>query len=95
MFKPGVTSYLCILLLCLSQHPAVSSLMSRHERTVTSTILTWTSLILSTVHAIMADWDTLVTIQCLPSPHQISLLLPVFTIFLQVRFFGSCSPYRL
>ena len=48
-------------------------------------VLTWTSLLLATVHAVMADMAALARVSCLPSPHQLSLLLPVLTIFLQVR----------
>ena len=80
----GVSAYLCTSLLCLTLHPSISSLMSRRERTLALSALSWTSLILSTVHAVMADWETLATIKCLPSTHQISILLPVLTIFMQV-----------
>ena len=60
-------------------------MISRRERSVTVSVLTWASLLLSTVHAVMADWAALAQVSCLPSPHQLSLLLPVLTIFLQVR----------
>ena len=80
----GVPAYLALLLLCLSLHPVISSLMSRQEKLVTSSCLSWTSLLLATTHALMSDWDNLTAFHCLPSPHQVSLILPSVTIFLQV-----------
>ena len=62
----------------------IITMISRHEKSVSVSVLTWASLLLSTVHAVMSDWASLATVHCLPSPHQISLLLPVLTIFLQV-----------
>ena len=81
---PGVISYLCLLLLCLSLHPAISSFLSRQERTVTTSFLSWTALLLSTAHCIMSGWNKLALMQCLPSPHQLSLFPPTATLFLQV-----------
>ena len=81
---PGVPAYLAILLLCLSIHPVISSMMSRQEKLVTISTLSWSSLILATTHALMSSWSSLTSLQCLPSPHQISLILPSLTIFLQV-----------
>ena len=81
---PGVPAYLALLLLCLSLHPVISSMMSSQEKLFTSSSLSWTSLLLATTHALMSSWNSLTSLQCLPSPHQISLILPSLTIFLQV-----------
>ena len=81
---PGVPAYLALLLLCLSLHPVISSMMSSQEKLFTSSSLSWASLLLATTHALMSSWDSLTSLQCLPSPHQISLILPSLTIFLQV-----------
>ena len=85
----GVPAYLALLLLTLSLHPVISSLMSSHEKVLTCSVLSWTSLLLGTAHTLMSDWDNLTSFQCLPSPHQISLILPSITIFLQVLFLIS------
>ena len=81
---PGVLSYIFLLLLCLSLHPAISSFMSRQEKTLSMSFLSWSSLILSTMHCIMSGWNRLAFMECLPSPHQLSLILPTITIFLQI-----------
>ena len=81
---PGVLSYLSLLFLCLSLHPAISSFMSRYEKTVTVSLLSWSALLLSTMHCIMSGWDKLAFMECLPSSHQLSLILPTITIFLQI-----------
>ena len=81
---PGVLSYHFLLLLCLSLHPAISSFMSRQEKTVTMSLLSWSALILSTMHCIMSGWNKLAFVECLPSSHQLSLILPTITIFLQI-----------
>ena len=81
----GVMAYLATFVMCISLHPMVSSMMSRYERSVTQSALTWCSLLLASVHAVMSDWSHLTSVECLPSPHQISLVPPVLTIFLQVK----------
>ena len=92
---PGVPAYLALLLLCLSLHPVISSMMSRQEKLVTTSSLSWTSLILATTHALMSSWSSLTSLQCLPSPHQISLILPSLTIFLQVVRLSDTNIYYL
>ena len=91
---PGVPAYLAILLLCLSLHPVISSLMSRQEKLVTTSSLSWAGLILATTHALMSSWATLTSLQCLPSAHQISLILPSTTIFLQVASQSQSEPVQ-
>ena len=81
---PGVLSHLLLLLLCLSLHPAISSFMSRQEKTLTLSFLSWSALLLSTMHCIMSGWNKLAFMDCLPSSHQLSLILPTITIFLQI-----------
>ena len=91
---PGVPAYLAILLLCLSLHPVISSLMSRQEKLVTTSSLSWAGLILATTHALMSSWASLTSLQCLPSAHQISLILPSTTIFLQVASQSQSEPVQ-
>jgi len=81
---PGVVSHLFLLLLTLSLHPAISSFLSRREKSVLLSTLSWLSLFLSTAHTIISGWDRLAIISCLPSSHQLALLPPCLTLALQL-----------
>ena len=70
---PGVVSHLFLLLLTLSLHPAISSFLSRREKSVLLSSFSWLSLLLSTAHTIISGWDRLAIISCLPSSHQVSI----------------------
>lgn len=81
---PGVVSYLLLFLLCLSLHPAVSAFLSRREKAVTLSLLSWLALILSTSHCLVSGWESLALVSCLPSPHQLALLPPCLILALQI-----------
>ena len=81
---PGVFSQLLLLLLTLSLHPSFSSFPSRKEKGLLLSFISWSSIILSTLHTLLAGWSTLATFSCLPSPQQIALLPPCLTLGLQL-----------
>ena len=81
---PGVAAQLALLLLGACLHPATRRWLSRRERQVAGAGLGWAGLVLASLHAVMSDWAGLAVLHCLPSPHQLALLLPTATIFLQV-----------
>ena len=90
---PGVVSHLFLLLLTLSLHPAISSFLSRREKSVLLSTLSWLSLFLSTAHTIISGWDRLAIISCLPSSHQVS-----FKMFLTLKIrsiFSACPSTSL
>jgi predicted dinucleotide-binding enzyme len=85
---PGVVAHLLLLLLSLSLHPAIASFLSRREKAVTLSVLSWLALLLSTAHCLVSGWDRLAAVSCLPSPHQLALLPPCLTLALQVAVQG-------
>ena len=95
---PGVVSHLFLLLLTLSLHPAISSFLSRREKSVLLSTLSWLSLFLSTAHTIISGWDRLAIISCLPSSHQVSfkmfLTLKIRSIF-QLALLPPCLTLAL
>ncbi|XP_023339490.1 metalloreductase STEAP4 [Eurytemora carolleeae] len=74
----GIISYIFLVLVVLLLLPVVK--LSRTELNLFFSVLSWLSLLLAYTHTVLARWQDLTRLTCVPSIFQLSILLPSLSI---------------